>query len=87
MLDRILEWMALHVLQDRGLCLIAHLEAQDGRIEALVLEHERELLMAQRQCAGVRMSAIQYCRHFALVTQAAARTFALRLAELGREFK
>src|ERR1700733_10091456 len=33
------------------------------------------------------MSAVQYRRYFSLVTQAAARTFALRLAELGVEFK
>jgi hypothetical protein len=33
------------------------------------------------------MPAIKNCRHFSVVTQAAARTFALRLAELGNEFE
>jgi hypothetical protein len=46
-----LNGMALHVLQDGGLRLIAHLQIQDGRIEALVVEHDRELLMAQGQRA------------------------------------
>ena len=43
--------------------------------------------MAQGQRPRLQMSAIENCRHFALVTQAAARTFALRLAELCRELK
>jgi hypothetical protein len=33
------------------------------------------------------MPAIENCRYFSFVTQAAARTFALRLAELGNEFE
>jgi hypothetical protein len=43
--------------------------------------------MAQRQSARSLVAAVEYCRHFSVVTQAAARTFALRLAELGNEFK
>jgi hypothetical protein len=41
------------------------------------------------QCQGARVSvpAIQNRRYFSFVTQAAARTFALRLAELGDEFE
>jgi len=35
--------MPLHVLQDGGLRLIAELQAQYGRVEALVLEHDHEL--------------------------------------------
>src|ERR1700677_1258980 len=85
--DGILERMPLHVLQDRSLRLAAHLETQDRRVEALVVEHDRELLMAQGQRPRLQMSAIQNCRHFALATQAAARTFAMRLAELRRELK
>jgi hypothetical protein len=43
--------------------------------------------MAQRQRTGGGMPAIKYGRHFSVMTQAAARTFALRLAELGNEFE
>ena len=52
--DRVLERMTLHVLQDGGLRLIAHLQVEDGRIEALVVEHDHELLMAQGQGARLR---------------------------------
>src|SRR5580692_5393086 len=43
--------------------------------------------MVQGQGARVGVPAIQNCRYFSFVTQAAARTFALRLAELGDEFE
>ena len=43
--------------------------------------------MAQRQSPGRHVAAVKNCRHFSVVTQAAARTFALRIAELGNEFK
>jgi hypothetical protein len=33
------------------------------------------------------MAPVQDCRHSSLVTQAAARTFALAIAELGGEFE
>src|ERR1700722_4253441 len=85
--DGILERVPLHVLQDGRLRLIAHLQTEDGRIEALVVEHDQELLVAQSQGARVGVPAIQNCRYFSFVTQAAARTFALRLAELGDEFE
>ncbi len=85
--DRILERVPLHVLQDGRLRLIAHLQIQDGRIEALVVEHDQELLMVQSQCARVGVPTVKNRRYFSFVTQAAARTFALRLAELGDEFE
>src|SRR5271154_2538315 len=85
--DGVLERMALHILQDRRLRFISDLQIEDGRVEALILEHDQQLLMVQRQGARGKMPAIEYCRNFSVVTQAAARTFALRLAELGNEFK
>src|ERR1700733_12598694 len=43
--------------------------------------------MAQSQSTRAQMAAIKNCRYFSVMTQAAARTFALRLAELGNEFE
>src|SRR6202035_1816134 len=54
---------------------------------AFVVEHDQELLMAQGQRLRFGMPAVEDCRYFSVVTQAAARTFALRLAELGNEFE
>ena len=71
----------------RRLRLISDLQIQDGRIEALIVEHDQKLLMVQSQRSCADMSAVENCRYFSFVTQAAARTFALRLAELGNEFK
>ncbi len=84
---RILERVPLHILQDGRLRLIAHLQIQDGRIKALVLEHDQKLLMAQGESTRGQVAAIKNCRYFSVVTQAAARTFALRITELGNEFK
>ena len=85
--DRVTRGMALHVLEDRRLRLIADLDVQDRRVEALVVEQRQQFLMVEREPFGIAMTAVKNGRHFSHATQAAARTFALVVTELGAEFE
>ena len=80
--------VALHVLQNGGLRLIADLHIHDRAVEALVVEQRQQLLVIERQPARFAMAAVQNSRHLAEMTQAAARTLALLVVpELGAEFE
>ena len=77
MQDLPLGGMTLHVLENRCLALLADLDAENARIERLVLELTNDLAVVE--CQGTRRTAgtIDDCRNFTFKTQAAARTFPL----------
>ena len=83
----VLRRMPLHVLQDRRLRDVADLQVDDRRVEALVVEHQQQPGVVERQGARLAMATVEDGGHLVLVTQAAARTFALRVTELGVEFE
>ncbi len=72
----------LDVLHDRFLSLLAHLDLHDGRVEALVVDHGQQVLLIQHQRARLFLAAVENGRDLALVTQAAARTLALRITQI-----
>ena len=79
--------MALHVLQHGRLRLVTHAQAQDRRVETLVVHQLRELRVIEQERARVAPPAIENRRDLAEMTQAAARTLALVFPELGDEFE
>ena len=85
--DGVASRVTLHVLQDRSLRLIAYPQVQDRAVELLVVEQRQQLLMVEGEPARIAVAAVQDSRHLARVTQAAARTFALVVSELGANFE
>ena len=81
----VLRRMHLHVLDDRFLRGVADLQPHDRGIEALVGDHGEQVLLIEYQGLGVLVGAVQDGGDLARVTQAAARTFALHLAEVRAE--
>jgi hypothetical protein len=79
--------MTLHVLENRGLALLADLDVQDTRIERLVVELLDYTVMVKDQCARRTPGAIDDCRNFSLVTQAAARTFPLVFTDIRNQIE
>jgi len=79
--------VTLHVLEDRRLVQLADLEVDDRRVEALVVEQQQQLGVIERQRARITVATIEDGRDLVRVTQAAARTLALRVTELGDEFE
>ena len=80
--DDVARRVHLHVLDDRCLRLLAHLELHDGRVETLVVDHGQQVLLIEDERARLFVAAVENGRDLARVTQAAARTFALHLAEV-----
>ena len=80
--DDVARRVHLDVLDDGGLRLVAHLQLHDGRVEALVVDHRQQILLIEDQRARLLVAAVENGRDLSRVTQAAARTFALRLAEV-----
>ena len=62
-------------------------EVDDRGIELLVVHQRHQLLVIESDGARLLVAAVEDCRHSSRVTKAAARTFALRIAELGGEFE
>jgi len=85
--DGVLRRMALHVLQHGGLRHVADLEVDDGRVEALVVQHQQQLGVVERQGARLTVATVEDGGDLVRATQAAARTFALGVTELGGEFE
>ena len=85
--DGVARRVHLQILDDRGLLLVAHDEVDDRRIELLVVHQRHQLLVIESDGAGFLVAPVEDCRHSSRVTQAAARTFALPIAELGGEFE
>ncbi len=83
----VLRRVTLHVLEDRRLVQLADLQVEDGRVEALVVEHEQELRVVERQGARLTVATVEDGGNLVRATQAAARTFALGVTELGGEFE
>ena len=79
--------MHLQILDDRSLGLVTHLEVDDRRVELLVVDQRHQLLVIERNGTGFDVTPVQDCRHFSGMTQAAARTLALAITELGGEFE
>ena len=85
--DGVARRVHLQVLDDRGLLLLTHLQVDDRRVELLVVHQRHELLVVEGNGTGLVVTPVQDCRHFSGMTQAAARTLALAITELGGEFK
>src|SRR6188474_195888 len=79
--------MALHVLEHRGLADVTDLEVDDGRVKALVLEHQQQPGVVERERTRLAVASVEDGRHLVRTTQAAARTLALGVTELGIEFE
>jgi hypothetical protein len=79
--------VALHVLEHRGLAHVADLQVDDGRVEALVVEHQQQAGVVERERTRLTVPPVEDGGHLVRATQAAARTFALDIAELGDEFE
>src|SRR5689334_16411049 len=77
--------MHLHVLHDRMLGLAARGDLNDRRIELFIADHRQQILLIEYELLRFFMTAVKNGWHLARVTQAAARTFALRLAEVRAE--
>src|SRR5690606_24052363 len=80
--DRVLRGAHLHVLDDRSLGLVADLEADDRRIQLLVVDQGQHVLMVEGDLAGREIAAVEDGRNLAVSTQAAARTLALIVTEV-----
>ncbi len=78
----VLRGVHLHVLHDGFLRLLAHLDLDDRRIEALVVDHRQQVLLVEGQRARLFLAAVENGRNLVLVTQAAARTLALRITQI-----
>ena len=87
MLDCVARRVHLQILDDRSLLLVTHDDVDDRGIELLVVHQRHQLLVIESDGARFPVTTVENCRHSSSVTQAAARTFALRLAELGGEFE
>ena len=85
--DGVARRVHLQVLDDRGLRLVADLEVDDRRVELLVVDQRHQLLVIESDGTGFAVAPVQDCRHFSGMTQAAARTLALAITELGGEFE
>ena len=85
--DGVARRVHLQVLDDRGLLLVADVEIDDRGVELLVVDQRHQLLVVESDGTGFAVTPVQDCRHASRVTQAAARTFALAIAELGGEFE
>jgi len=79
--------VTLHVLQHRSLRHVADAEVDDGRVEPLVLEHQHQPGVVERQSARLTVATVEDGGNLVRATQAAARTFALGVTELGDEFE
>src|SRR5262249_23406962 len=82
---QVLGGVHLHVLDDRILGALADLQSHDGRVEALIGDHGQQVLLVEDQRLGGLVGAVQGGRDLAHVTQAAARTLAMRFAEVRAE--
>jgi hypothetical protein len=85
--DGVARRVHLQVLDDGSLLLVAHDQVDDRGVELLVVDERHQLLMIQGDGAGFSCSPVEDCRHASGMTQAAARTFALAITELGGEFE
>jgi hypothetical protein len=85
--DGVARRVHLQVLDDGGLLLVADHEVDDRGVELLVVDQRHQLLVIEGDCTGLDVAPVQDCRHAARMTQAAARTFALAITELGAEFE
>src|SRR6266480_2614164 len=83
--DHVLRRVHLHVLDDGFLGALADLQPHDRGVEALVGDHGEKILLVENQRLGVLAGAVQDGGDLAGVTQAAARTLALRLADIRAE--
>ena len=75
----------LHVLDDGLLALFADLEADDRGVEALIVDHGEQVLLVEDQRLRILVGAVEDGGDLARVTQAAARTLALRPAGVRAE--
>ena len=85
--DGVARRVHLQILDDRGLLLVADDEIDDRRVELLVVDERHQLLVIERDGTGFDVTPVQDCRHAPRMTQAAARTLALAITELGGEFE
>src|SRR5204863_4171165 len=83
--DHVLRRVHLHVLDDGFLGALADLQPHDRGVEALVGDHGEKILLVQNEGLGVLAGAVQDGGDLAGVTQAAARTLALHLADIRAE--
>ena len=84
---QVLGRMHLHILDDGFLRLVRHFQLDDGRVELLVVDHRQQLLLIEDQGTRVLTPAVQNGRNFSFDSQAAARTFALRVSEFRADHK
>src|SRR5580658_1120183 len=83
--DKVFRRMHLHILDDRLLGTLADLQPHDRRVETLIADHGEEVLLIENQSLGVLLGAVQDGGDLTRVTQAAARTLALRPAGIRAE--
>jgi hypothetical protein len=67
-------WVALHILNNRSLTLLANLDIQDTGIERLAFELFHYFVVVKHKRARRTAGTIDDCGDFTLSTQAAART-------------
>ena len=77
--------MHLHILDDGFLSLLTDLQPHDGGIEALIGDHGEQVLLIEYQRLSVLVGAVEDGGDLAGVTQAAARTLALRRTDVRAE--
>src|SRR5881394_1592501 len=85
--DHVLRRVHLHVLDDGFLGALADLQPHDRGVEALVGDHGEKILLVENEGLGILAGAVQDGGDLARVTQAAACTLALHLADIRAEGK
>jgi hypothetical protein len=85
--DLVLPRVALHVAQDRRLRLVTDLQLHDRGVELLVVECKPQPGVVKGQRARFALAAVEDRGYAPRVTQAAARTLPLVIAELRGQFE